>query len=117
MSPAIIPSGCADRSTRGNKLFVTSVIENPDGTATFPLHRGTSNGQYVYFVMTGASDGNFAQQFGLNTSQKLANAAGTKAVQKVTVVNGIIDFPATVDFTAVRNITPGATGFPPDVAV
>ena len=104
----------ADGGSSGDhKLFVRSVIENPDGTATFPLHRGTSKGHYVYFVMTDASDGNFAQQFGLNTSQKLANVAGTTAVQRVTVLNGIIDFPATVDFRPDRQVMPGPTGFPP----
>jgi hypothetical protein len=66
--------------------------------------------------MTDASEGSFAQQFGLNTSQKLANAAGSAGVQKVTVVNGVVDFPATVDFTPVRQLTPGPQGFPPATA-
>jgi hypothetical protein len=87
----------------GHTLFIGSAVENPNGTVTFPLHRGTSQGQTVYFVMTDASDGNFAQQFGLNRSQKLANAAGSAGVQKVTVVNGVIDFPATVDFRLFGN--------------
>jgi hypothetical protein len=100
----------------GHTLFITSAVENGNGTVTFPLHRGTSHGQTVFYVMTDASDGNFAQQFGLNTSQKLANAAGSAGVQKVTVVNGVIDFPATVDFTPVRQLTPGPQGFPPAAA-
>ena len=100
----------------GHTLFVHSAVENPNGTVTLPLHRGTSHGQTVYYVMTDASDGNFAQQFGLNTSQKLANARGSSGVQKVTVVNGIIDFPATVDFSPIRQLTPGVEGFPPAAA-
>ena len=39
--------------------------------------------------------------------------AGTVAVQKVKMVNGVIDFPATVDFHGVRMLTPGPQGFPP----
>lgn len=100
----------------GHTLFIRSAVENPNGTATLPLHRGTSRGQTVYYVMTDASDGNFAQQFGINRSQKLANAANTGAVQKVTVRNGVVDFPATVDFTPVRQVTPGPQGFPPAAA-
>src|SRR5215471_2555188 len=100
----------------GHTLFIQSAVENANGTVTFPLYKGTSNGQTVYYVMTDASDGNFAQQFGLNTAQKLANAANTGSVQKVTIINGVIDFPATVDFNHIRQLTPGPTGFPPAVA-
>lgn len=100
----------------GHTLFITSAVENADGTVTLPLYKGTSSGQTVYYVLTDASDGNFAQRFGINTAQKLANAANTGAVQKVTIVNGVIDFPATVDFNHIRQVTPGPTGFPPAVA-
>jgi hypothetical protein len=34
----------------------------------------------------------------------------------VTVVNGVVDFAATVDFTPVREVSPGAQGFPPAAA-
>ena len=100
----------------GHTLFITSAVENADGTATLPLYKGTSHGQTVYYVLTDASDGNFAQQYGINKAQKLANAANTGAVQKVTIVNGVIDFPATVDFNHIRQVTPGPTGFPPAAA-
>ena len=97
----------------GHTLFIQSAVQHPNNTATLPLYRGTSHGQIVYYVMTDSSDGNFSQQFGLNESQKLANAAGTSGVQKVTIVNGVVDFPATVDFSPVRQLTPGPQGFPP----
>jgi len=100
----------------GHTLFIKSAVENANGTVTFPLYRGTSHGQTVYYVLVDASDGNFAQQFGINKSQKLANAANTAAVQKVTIVNGVIDFRATVDFTPIRQVTPGPSGFPPAAA-
>jgi len=100
----------------GHTLFIQSAAQNANGTVTLPLYRGTSRGQTVYYVMTDSSDGNFSQQFGLNRAQKLANATGSNGVQKVTVANGVVDFPATVDFSPIRQVTPGPQGFPPAAA-
>lgn len=100
----------------GQTLFITSAVENPDGTATFPLHRGTSHGQNVFYVILDASDGNVAQALGVNNSSKLANARGTAAVQKVTLNNGIVNFPATVDFSPDRILTVTNGAFPPTIA-
>jgi hypothetical protein len=97
-------------------LFITSAIEHPDDTVTLPLYRGTSRGQTVWFIVLDASTSEQADALGVNRSQKLANARGTAAVQKVSLVNGVIDFPATVDFTPLRNVVPGPQGFPPLVA-
>jgi hypothetical protein len=99
--------------------FITSAVEHPDGTATFPLHKGISNGQPVYYVITDTSDGSISQSLGVNTSQKLANAASTAGVQKVSVnPDGTIVFPATVNFnpTPAFALTPGPAGFPPATA-
>jgi len=104
------------QASGGHTLFLQSAVENANGTATIPLYLGTSGGQTVYYVMTDSSDGNFSQQFGLNRSQKLANAANSGGVQQVSVVNGVIDFPATVDFSPIRQLTPGPQGFPPAAA-
>ena len=100
----------------GRKLFITSAVEHANGTATLPLYRGTSNGQTVYFVILDSSDGNDADTLGVNESSKLGNAIGTGAVQRVRVVNGVIDFPASVDFSPNRDVAPGPTGFPPAAA-
>jgi hypothetical protein len=89
------------------ELFVASAVEHPDDTATLPLYRGTSQGRTVWYIVLDASDGNEAQRRGVNKSQKLANARNTAAVQKVAVVNGVIDFPSTVDFTPVHEVVPG----------
>ena len=110
---AHLPTAHAD----GSKLFITSAHENADGTATFPLHRGTSHGQTVYYIILDTSDGTLSQRLGVNESQKLANAANSGAVQKVSVnADGTINFPATVDFTPSRVVVPGPTGFPPNAA-
>src|SRR3954451_17141675 len=100
----------------GGTLFVSSAHENGDGTVTLPLHRGTSGGRDVWFVVLDASTSGAAQAFGANRSDKLANARGTTAVQKVSVRNGVIDFPSTADFGPDRLVTPGPTGFPPAAA-
>src|SRR5262252_5003996 len=106
--------GTASRTvaqTDGQTLFITSAVENPDGTATFPLHRGTSHGQNVFYVILDASDENKA--LGVNTAPKLLNARGTAAVQRVTLNNGVVDFPATVDFSVDRILTVINGAFPP----
>jgi len=109
--------GTASRAMAdGQTLFITSAVENPDGTATFPLHRGTSHGQNVFYVILDASDGNVAQALGVNTAPKLANAGGTAAVQKVTLNNGVVNFPATVDFSPDRVLTVTNGAFPPTFA-
>ena len=95
------------------QLFVRSAVENRDGTVTLPLYRGTSRGRPVWFILLDSSDGADADKLGINRASKLAHARGTTAVQKVSVVNGVIDFPKTVDFRPQRIVVPGPTGFPP----
>jgi len=97
----------------GGTLFIRSAVENPDDTATFPLYRGTSRGRTVYYILLDSSDGHDADALGLNRADKLRNARGTTAVQKVTIANGEIEFPASVNFSANRNVAPGPAGFPP----
>jgi hypothetical protein len=113
-------SGAASAATgTSTTLFITSAVEHPNDTVTLPLHQGLSHGRPVYYVVLDASDGSVAALMGINTAQKLANAAGTQAVEKVTVNrDGTIVFPATVNFnpTPGFSLTPGPTGFPPAAA-
>jgi hypothetical protein len=100
----------------GSTLFVRSAVEHTDGTVTLPLHQGLSHGKNVYYVVLEASDGSTADLMGINTSQKLANAANTGAVQQVKLdPSGAIVFPASVNFdpTPGFSLVPGPTGFPP----
>jgi hypothetical protein len=106
----------AQSSANDGTLFVRSAIEHGDDTVTLPLYRGTSKGRTVWFIVLDASSGAQADALRVNRSQKLQNARGTLAVQKVSVRNGVIDFAATVDFAPVRAVVPGAQGFPPRVA-
>lgn len=98
----------------------TSFRENAGPTiVTYPLHHGTSRGRRVYYVITDASELSVARALGVNYTPKLAQAAGTAAVQdstsKIWSGNGIA-FPASVDFSPIRSLVPSATGFPPTVA-
>src|SRR3954447_12320987 len=86
----------------GATLFIPSAHENGDNTVTLPLHRGTSGGRDVWFIVLDASTSEAAQAWGANRSNKLDNARGTSAVQTATVKDGVIDFPATVDFAPER---------------
>ena len=115
-STAVAPAS-ADAGSR--TLFIAGAHENADNTVTLPLHRGTSHGQAVFYVVLDTSSGGLSSASGVNTSQKLANAANTPAVQKVMAssLSGVIDFPGTVDFSPVRQVAPSPeTGFPPSGA-
>jgi hypothetical protein len=73
----------------------------------------------VYYVITDASDLTAARALGVNYTPKLAQAAGTDAVQSSTSHIGSghgIDFPASVDFSPQHILMPGPTGFPPAAA-
>jgi hypothetical protein len=100
-----------------SRVFVPSATVNADHTVTLPLHRGRSGDQTVWFVVTEASDSSHAAAWRASTSQKLRNARGTEAVQKVTIEHdGTVVFPATVDFRPARVVSPGPLGFPPTEA-
>lgn len=107
------PAGTNAAPAGDRTLFVKSAVENANGTATLPLYRGTSQGRTVWYILLDSSDGADADRLGVNRSQKLSRAANTAAVQKVRVVDGVIDFPKTVDFCPQRVVVPGPTGFPP----
>src|SRR5262249_61315200 len=80
-------------------LFIRSAVEHPDDTVTLPLFKGTSRGRTVWYVVLDASSGAQADRLGVNRSQKLANARGPLATQKVTIRGGLLDFSAALDFT------------------
>lgn len=100
--------------TGARQLFVPSAVENTvDDTVKLPIYRGTVQGQTVWYVLLDTSSNSTAKKYGINRADKLINAKNTTAVQKVRLVNGVIEFPATVDFSPERSVTPGPTGFPP----
>jgi hypothetical protein len=98
----------------------TSFRENAGPTVvTYPRYHGTSRDRAVSYVITDASTLSAARALGVNYTPKLAQAAGTAAVQDSTSQVGSgngIGFPASVDFSPDRVLTPSATGFPPAAA-
>jgi hypothetical protein len=98
----------------------TSFKENAGPTiVTYPLYHGTSQGRGVKYVITDASNLSVARALGVNYVPKLAQAAGTAAVENSTSEVGSgngIDFPASVDFSPTHVIVAGPTGFPPAAA-
>jgi hypothetical protein len=112
---AIASALVSPASASSRTVFINSAVEAAGDLVSLPLHRGTSKGEWVYYVILDTSSGSMADALGVNRSQKLANAANTQAVQKVSVgANGVIDFPGTVDFTPARTVTGTlGSGFPP----
>lgn len=102
-------------SADSRDVFITSTtrINTRAGTATLPLQKGTSHGRTVWYVVTESSDRHDAERRGVNFAEPLANALGTRAVQRARVVHGVIDFPGTVNFAPKRVVIPGPKGFPP----
>jgi hypothetical protein len=89
----------------------------PRPTVAFPLRQGTAGGHTIYYVITDASDRTVAQNLGVNFTPKLANAAGTSAVQRSSSSDAnSINVPADVDFSPTRVLVASATGFPPSEA-
>jgi hypothetical protein len=121
-SPGSGSNACVSDNTggkgSGHFRFLRSACENATHTvATLPLHRGTSNGQTVWYVMMDESNKADAARNGLNYSPKLANAANSTGVMPVTVSNGVVNFPATPNFKGQRIVTPGSpNAFPPSQA-
>ena len=103
-----------------NQQGLTSFNEGgptPKPTVTFPLRQGLAAGHTVYYVITDASDRAIAEQLGVNFTPKLANAAGTSAVQhSSSTVPGSIAVSAGVDFSPAHVLVASATGFPPSAA-
>lgn len=77
---------------------------------TLPLFKGTENGATVWYVVTDDSNEADAERRGVNWSPKLANALGTKAVQRVSTSGGRVHFTGGVDFSPKRVVVPGPNG-------
>lgn len=113
------PASAHNRLEVKEKFIKTATrLDLQAGTITMPLLRGlTADGSTTWYVLTESSDEDDAERRGINPAPKLANALGTKAVQRVTRSNGIIRFAGTVDFSPTRVVVPSKpNGFPPDVA-
>lgn len=102
------------------KFLLTSAVafDQAGETITLPLYKGIApNGAATWYVITDASDRDVAERIGVNWAPKLVNAIGTAAVQQIGIMNGLVVFKGTVDFSPLRVVLPGPTVFPPAMAV
>jgi hypothetical protein len=109
-------------------FFAPNTVQGPTSfredagphVVTYPLHHGTSDGDRVAYVITDASNLQVARELGVNYTPKLQQALGTSAVEvsssSLSDDGDGIHFPASVDFSPARVLTPSATGFPPIAA-
>lgn len=117
--PAYSPSTGVRFAARDN-VFLKSALAVDftyrAATATLPVFEGISpRGAAVYFIITEASDADFARAMGVNYAPKMRYAAGTPGAQSVGLDDGMMRFRGDVDFSPVYEVTPGPppTFFPP----
>ncbi len=106
------------------QLLKSGTIDQTRGTITLPLYKGQlSSGELVWYILTDTTDKGNAEALGLNYSAKLNYADVGKGVRKAqqSLIGGetyVVFESGKVDFSPVRNVTPGAAPdyFPPTVA-
>ena len=107
---------------KSDNVFVKSALAVDftfrKATVTLPMYKGMSPmGEPVFYIITDASDFEYAKAMGLNYAPKLRHAAGTPGAQEVTVEDGVITFKGNVDFSPEYKVVPGSPKpFPPKVA-
>jgi hypothetical protein len=113
-----LPTLITPAAAHDAEVFLDSAlaVDTVAGTVTLPLLEGRHDGDVVWYVVTESSDRDDARRRGVNHAEKLTNALGTRAVQRGTVVGGLLNFAGTVDFSLPRVVVPGPQGFPPAVA-
>lgn len=112
---AIVGLATPTRAQGGVSFVLESTIrvDPQKEIVTLPLFQGTFASSPVYYIVTESSDKADAERRKVNYAPKLRNALGTRAVQPVTVVGGVINFSGTVSFRSTHNLRPGPDGIPP----
>lgn len=111
-APSWMPPARAD----GGVEFVlrSAIRADPQAeTITLPLFQGTFAGSPVYYIITESSDKDDAERRKVNYAPKMRHALGTRAVQQVTEVGGVVNFSGTVIFRSTHFLRPGPDGIPP----
>jgi hypothetical protein len=98
-------------------VFIGKNLNVEATTITLPLYTGSHDGQTVWYVLTESSNEQDAAKRDLNPAPKLANALGTRAVQRARGNVEALRFAGTVDFSPQRVVVPGPEGFPPQTAI
>ena len=104
-SPAVYPLGRA------------SSVDTLQQTVTLPVHHGTVRGRVVWYIVTESSDPADAKRRGVTYAPRLGALATYAGTQPATELNGVLQYPAGVDFTPERSVRPAPdSGFPPVAA-
>jgi hypothetical protein len=106
------------------QLLKSGTVDQTKGTVTLPIYKGQmASGESVWYVLTDTTDAGNAAALGINFSAKLSYADVGKGVRKASqkLIDGkttIVFEAGRVDFSPVRNVTPGAAPnfFPPTAA-
>ncbi len=110
------------------KLTIQSakLVDLNRNLVALPLHKGNLRGTPVWFIITDASDFGLAHDLNVNYAPKLANMAVgcPECVQEVTLSvppgnkfdEAVVNFVGAPDFSPMRVLTAGPTGFPPAMA-
>jgi hypothetical protein len=113
-SVAAAGSAGAKPASTGSLLTSAIALDQTAETITLPLHKGlTATGATTWYVVIDSSDKADAAKRGVNYAPRLANALGTRAVQKATLRGSTPVFAGTVNFAPKRVLVPSKTGFPP----
>ncbi len=136
--PVLVASGqpltaAPDQQSQGrylpkSKLTIQSakLVDMQHNLVAMPLHKGNLRGTPVWFIITDASDFGLAHDLDVNYAPKLANMAigCPECVQEVTLSvpagnkfdEAVVNFVGAPDFSPMRVLTAGPTGFPPAAA-
>ena len=105
----------ADRQTISSALRVDLTFEY----ATLPLHKGTADGETVWFVVTDVSDAEVAREMGVNHAPKLANvptmcpACSQEVTTSDPMLGGAaVEFEGAPDFSLTRTLVRGPADAP-----
>lgn len=115
LSATVATNAGAQPSGSTHSTLTSAIALNPTAeTITLPLHKGlTAAGATTWYVIIDSSSKADAARRGINYAPRLANALGTKAVQKAKLQGGTIKFAGTVNFARKRVVVASKTGFPP----
>ncbi len=115
LSATVAANAGAQSGGSFHATLTSATAINPTAeTITLPLHKGlTATGATTWYVVIDSSNKADATNRGLNYAPRLANALGTKAVQKATLQGGTLKFAGTVNFAPKHVVVPSKTGFPP----
>ncbi|WP_125205995.1 hypothetical protein [Capsulimonas corticalis] len=94
-------------------------VDMMNNSGTLPLHKGTCNGQTVWYVITDVSDAGAARDLGVNFAPPIANLLDSPGQVQTVTTSSLplgrtgVEFAGQPDFSPMRRLLPSEKGFPP----